>query len=267
MARTHEVDVSNEVNGILRRCSVSSRSDGTHVIALPSEQLPRPTYEAVDKILKGLGGKWKRGTGHVFKADPRSALVGAVSNGKIVDMKKTLQAFFTPSAVADSLVAAAQEYREGRFVRVLEPSAGGGAIIDAVRRREPQAQITAVDIHKEFTEALLEHGAATFVRCANFLDLDSHDLGVFDVVIMNPPFTAGQDIEHVIHAWGMVEPAGVLAAIVSKAFMFRDERRFSHFRELHDVFGVYEKTLPTGTFKESGTNVETVMIVWHKKEV
>ena len=89
-------------------------------------QLDRKTYLAVDKALKGIGGKWNRKEkAHVFSEDP-SELMGRVRNGENVNLKKQFQFFETPALLADRLVRLAFE-KPYNIGPILEPSAGKGA--------------------------------------------------------------------------------------------------------------------------------------------
>ena len=53
------------------------------------------------------------------------------------------------------------------------------------------------------------------MRCSDFLQCsgDVEDLGLFDAVLMNPPFAQGADIEHITHALTMLKPGGRLVAL------------------------------------------------------
>ena len=72
---------------------------------------------------------------------------------------------------------------------------------------------------------------------------------------MNPPFTKGQDIKHVNHALQFLKPGGKLVAIMAgndKSKWF-DSLEWCY--EIEDV--------PAGAFKESGTNVATIIVTIH----
>lgn len=288
--------ISSTVLDVLRRSVVTDRS-----VTLPPGQLDRATYTDVDRVLQAVGGKWNRKSrSHVFDKDPRKEIETITARGmvevhKVVTRKKTLQAFYTPAAVADRLVQVAADLFEGgpHFYnpRILEPSAGEGAIVKATRRRFQKAFISAVEIDSPLgggrASALLNLGADITYVGVDFLTTTPGGLGTFDAVIMNPPFTRGQDVTHVLHAWEFVRPGGVLVAIVSPAYKFRDTRasrsfkngaandpmrarpltNWEKFRRINtdrQLRGGVEIDLPAGTFKESGTNVATVIVGWVK---
>ena len=75
----------------------------------------------------------------------------------------------------------------------LEPAAGDGAIVRAVNAVVPDLDWVAVDIRPECEEPLRAAGAELTI--GSFLDLPMSwqaTRGVFDVAILNPPFTLAQ---------------------------------------------------------------------------
>ena len=65
----------------------------------------------------------------------------------------------------------------------------------------------------------------------------------------------------VTHAMRFLRPGGKLASIMSTGVEFREDRRTREFRELVRLHGGRIERLPSGTFRESGTDVETVLVV------
>ena len=118
--------------------------------------LERPLDERVNKILDALGGKWTRKVkGHVFAEDPAEKLENVLLTGVAVDLKKAYDFFETPPAVARQLVERAW-IQAG--MRMLEPSAGRGAICDIVREYVPTARIQVCEIQKENRRILQAKG-------------------------------------------------------------------------------------------------------------
>lgn len=74
---------------------------------------------------------------------------------------------------------------------ILEPCAGSGAIVQAVRARDPGAHITAVEIRPEEEDALHCAGADE-IHIADFLTWEAPRC--FTTVITNPPFHRAQEI-------------------------------------------------------------------------
>ena len=116
-------------------------------------QLDRPTYVKVDKAIKAMGGKWNRSKGgHVFNGCPREILGLSVETGKVFDRKKSLNAFYTPADLADYMAKVAGI--SGETELVLEPSAGGGALVKAAFDASAQ-NVLAVEVDQEAAGNLL----------------------------------------------------------------------------------------------------------------
>ncbi len=68
-------------------------------------QLARPDYEALNKVLTGLGGKWNRkAKAHVFPFPIEEHLAAVKESGTYVDRKSALGFFETPEDLAASLM-------------------------------------------------------------------------------------------------------------------------------------------------------------------
>ena len=121
-----------DVATVWQKCSVKDC-----VLKLPSEQLDRQIYDEVKKQLEAVGGKWKGGKtqGFVFPdTTDANDVLSQLLNGKDYQQeKKDFQFFGTPEAVADRIVSHIDIISDRS--KVLEPSAGRGALIKAVRKR------------------------------------------------------------------------------------------------------------------------------------
>lgn len=245
--------ISSETLQVLDNCRV----DGQTVFI--NGQLDRPVYEAVNKVLELIGGKWNRkAKGHVFEDDPAERLDMAILTGDVVDRKKEFQFFETPDKLADEKVLAA--CLEGGE-KILEPSAGRGRIVRAIHRAISDANVWAVELDPENVKKLsmlAETGPLFRVIEGDFLNIEW--TAPFDAVIMNPPFRNAQDIDHVTHAFGLLRPGGRLVSTVSESPFFRTTAKANGFRQLVDAYGYSEK-LPEGTFTSSGTGVNARMVV------
>jgi 16S rRNA G1207 methylase RsmC len=82
---------------------------------------------------------------------------------------------------------------------------------------------------------------------------------------MNPPFSDGQASAHIRHAWEFLRPGGTLVAVADKGVTFRSDKRTVAFREWLSKIGATVTALPSKSFSESGTDVETVTIVATKE--
>lgn len=182
--------------------------------------------------------------------------------------------FPTPSAAAEAVMAGAILHRDQGAppLRILEPSAGTGnlARLCAAKkegggwRDEPRyyyrAMVDCVEIQPHLADALTAEGIYNRVFCQDFLRLQPTTTGLYDRVIMNPPFDRERDIDHVMHAWGFLKPDGMLIAIMSAGTEFRGTKKATAFRALVEKMGGSFEDLPPGSFAESGTYVNTVIV-------
>ena len=72
---------------------------------------------------------------------------------------------------------------------------------------------------------------------------------------MNPPFTKGQDIKHIIHAKTMLKAGGRIVAICADG-----PRQQEKLKPLADYWEPLEKN----TFRSEGTGVNTVLMMIDK---
>lgn len=197
------------------------------------------------------------------------------------------QLFQTPRELAEQMIDLA-DVEPGH--RVLEPSAGTGNLIGAMGGRmfaagdttgqgasPSSSSIVAVEINLALADHLRAAYPLTAVQCCDFLDQHPGPLsdtsangrigwGWFDRVVMNPPFTKGQDRQHVRHAFGFLKPGGRLVAIMSPGPFFHGSKAAQDFRDWFDDLGGTVHELPSGTFKNAGTNVDTRLVIIDKDQ-
>lgn len=235
----------SSVTEALKKLSI----DG-NVVRLATK-LDRNLWVQLDQILNILGGKWNRSAkGHVFDEDPSDLIDSVILTGKTAKPEK-FGFFPTPSALASEVVKLAG-IEPG--AAVLEPSAGVGNLCDEIAKFT--SNITCYELQDKNVKVLAEKGYQ--VVAGDFMNMEP--CGTFSVVVMNPPFEKQQDIKHVLHACKFLQPGGRLVAIMSPSFTFRSDRRSAEFREFVEQYGSYHHN-PAGSFKSSGTNVNTVTVI------
>ena len=238
--------------------------------------LPRPLYQEVNEALTRLGGKWRGGKikGHVFDHDPRDDLHIVVQTG-LLPPKNPLAFFPTPQTIVQRMLHDAAlglcqiDLAEIAQPRLLEPSAGRGAIALAMRdyaqARNTHAVVECCEIDPVYATFLRSEGLP--VVASDFLDYHPGDLGRYHAILMNPPFSLRGDtlayITHLAHAWDMLVPDGLLVTIAPTGFTFRTDKRSRQFLALVEDHGLWEP-LPAGAFAESGTSVTTVLLCVRK---
>jgi len=171
------------------------------------------------------------------------------------------QLFPTPADLADRMVRLA-DLQPGE--RVLEPSAGTGALLDAIGRvpffyDDEASSILAIEHNDALSLALAKRrDPRTTYTCADFLSLDPAHVEPCDVVLMNPPFT--DQYKHVLHAIDFLKTSGRLVAVMSSGATFHTSKEAVAFRALVERYDGHITALPADTFKESGTGVQTVLV-------
>ena len=181
-----------------------------------------------------------------------------IRHAKGTAVSKDLQFYRTPQAAANLLVSHAgptQRYDQRDVpLKVLEPSCGDGAILDAMRRyvgnpdRSVKISAFGIEVSPERAEQARAKGHS--VMCANFLQVAPNQ--IYDMVLMNPPFYGKHYQQHVNHARKFLKPSGVLYAILpvtavtDHGFINPDRGGWGSWRDL-----------PVGAFSESGTNINT----------
>lgn len=79
----------------------------------------------------------------------------------------------------------------------------------------------------------------------------------YDRIIMNPPFSNGRDIEHVMHAFDLLKPGGRIVAIMGESAFFNQSKKAEAFRQWLDDKGGTSEKLPAGSFMEPSLPVNT----------
>lgn len=229
--------------------------------------LERGLYEEVNETLNRLMGKWDRSKGgHVFNYEPEAAIRSVVHLGFMPEKNPT--AFFpTPKKLVDDMFNNLEDihyfdYRSSEYgIRVLEPSAGQGAIAKEIRSRFPTAKIDTVEFLDINQEVLKEEGFEPF--CGSFLDFNTDYKIKYDLIMMNPPFSVEGDklafATHIEHAYKMLAEYGELVAIAPTGWIHASDKRSIAFKEWVGRGADYE-IIEKGAFKESGTMVETCII-------
>jgi predicted RNA methylase len=219
-------------------------------------QLERALYEKVNRVLVAMGGKWsKKLGGHVFHVDPTELLDSLLLTGK-VSKPERFGYVPTPKPLAESVVARA-EIMEG--MTVLEPEAGSANLADIVARFTCKENIVCYELQEGNVQILKSKGYR--VVQGDFLTFEPEV--IYDRVVMNPPFERQQDILHVQHAWKFLKPGGILVSIMSTGFTFRVNKLSTDFRDFVAGNG-YLIENPVGSFKASGTSVNTVTVILYK---
>ena len=127
--------------------------------------------------------------------------------------KKDTQFFETPEQIAVSM---ANFVGLGRYHRILEPSAGRGALLHALYSENqfdwwPEVEIHVCEKHEPFREELDQYFELVG---SDFLEMDFNDSPKYDFILMNPPYSKDQAIRHVRYAWNFLKTGGRIVALL-----------------------------------------------------
>ena len=246
----------------LNQCFVSGNT-----VHIPREQIDSKLYAEIKKAFHKIGGKWKGGKiwGFVFTENP-TPLLESLQNGDERNIKKEFQFFETPPQLADRLVELLKipEWKNTNETTILEPSAGKGRILDAIIKKHPLINTCAIELRTANREHLAyNYQHVNLLMERDFLMCDMPES--FDYIVANPPFTKNQDIMHIKKMYECLKPGGSLVSMASPGFTFKTDKQSREFKEWFEgeVYGWTEK-VERGAFKESGTMVETVIVVIDK---
>ena len=242
------------VEEILMHCTLED-----NVLKLPQVQFNKKSYAEAKKWIEEAGGSWMGGKVQGFTFPVNAERVFSILHeGKRCNLQQEFQFFATPAEVADWLVMLAGGVHEDE--KVLEPSAGTGAIIDAIHRSCPDVIVDCYELMPENKEILSKKDNIRILGD----DFTKCDVAQYDKIIANPPFSKNQDIRHVRRMYECLNPGGVLAAITGPHWEFGSESECKDFRQWLEDNGGKKFEIEEGTFKESGTGTKTIAIVINK---
>lgn len=243
-------------NEVLKQCTVEE-----NVVRLPDFQLDRKVYLEVKEALEFIGGKWKGRpvNGFIFKDGNAEMLLSElIDSGKEGrELKKETQFFYTPKKVVELMVKNAEI--NSKDLTILEPSAGKGHIIYYLPKLNPTY---ACEKNKMFANILRKEFPEVKLRNMDFLE--AGDSIEFDRIIANPPFRNNQDIDHIYKMYEICKKGGRIVTMSSKHWTFANGKKETKFREWIKEVNAIQITIEGGSFSESGTQIETIMLIINK---
>ena len=147
---------------------------------------------------------------------------------------RDLSQWFTPDHLA--LRVAVWGLAGSQASTILEPSAGGGALVRAARMARPSARVLAYEIDPYWAQRLASEDPSTCILEADALTVRWPSV---DAVIMNPPYESGRDGDFLERA---LEAAPRVVAIL----------RLSALAGLRRHAGVWSRCEPGGDFVLTG---------------
>ena len=128
-------------------------------------------------------------------------------------LERNYEKFFTPKRVADFMAELADPQPHET---VLEPSAGNGAIVKAIKQHERDAIIHVCELKDQYRSELLKAGASA-INIGDFLEYP--ESYTFNHCIANPPFGNETSIrDHFDKIRRLVKHGGKVVMIVPADF-------------------------------------------------
>lgn len=233
---------------ILQNC----QWDG-QLLTLPHVQFKQKAYLEAKKWIEETGGSWntsKQGFTWEFDAN---RVVQILLQGRRYNLQKEFQFFATPAKIADLAVSKFTSIEPD--MTILEPSAGRGALVEAVHRRCPSAVVDCYELMPE-NVPYLEKVEGAHIVGTDFTKAE----GKWQRIIANPPFSGNQDIEHVYMMYDHLPIGGEMSVITSQHWKFAQDNKCQYFRQWLQDNNADITDIDGGEFKESGTSVATSLI-------
>ena len=170
--------------------------------------------------------------------------------------------FPTPKEIIRTMI---RPYNNLSDLTILEPSAGRGDILDYIKgrydsyHRSDQPKMYCCEIDKDLQYQLQEKGHR--IISEDFL----HYYGdyYFDLILMNPPFSNGD--EHLLKAWDILIEGDIVCLLNAETINNPFSERRQHLIKLIGKNGTIENLGQCFFTAERRTSVEVVLIRLHKK--
>ena len=223
-------------------------------------QLDRKQYTDINQVLETIGLKWTRWKkAHIVEWLNESELKQAIDDicetGEVETLQETIKKFQfypTPKEVAEYLVGLADIQENDT---ILEPSAWLWNIADEIDKKEfKYMQLCEIDELKCIELDNLWYN----VHEEDFLEFTPNFK--YSKIIANPPFSKSQDVKHILYMYELLDEWGRIVSIASSSIQTREWKLYDELRALNPEF----IELPDGSFKESGTLVNTVIVLINK---
>lgn len=235
-----------QVNHIVSNALANIGEDGYLRI---DEKLPLSEFAKVKHLLESLGAIWTSGKvqGYIFNEKTKAYFQEYLKSGKLPDLNP-LDYYPTPKEIVSQL---SKIINPKNKKRILEPSAGDGAIAVSLRNKNPNVDVIELDDNRR--SMLREQGFN--VIGDDFLAYNGANK--YDAIYMNPPFTGAE--KHIEKAFSLLEEGGEMVAVLPSSVEFAKE-----FENVRNMPGFRIEKLDGGAFKESGTNVNTCIVYIRK---
>ena len=231
------------------------------MVIKPIEELTNLEYDKMKPYMESMGGHWRERTkGFVFS-------IPAIERTSHSEYVERIQFFPTPESVARQMIdlSGILEFNPDNKPFVLEPSAGHGALLDALDtyagNRGYRREIVVEPVEDNANILRNKGHYVEEMTFENFYNKHKKNKEFrFTHVIMNPPFSGNREATHTMMAYNMLQPGGVLVGIISENVLYYKDQVSLEFQQWLNEHKAEINPVEYGAFKESGTTVDTVII-------
>lgn len=231
-------------------------------------QLDRKQYVNINQVLETIWAKWnKKEKAHIAEWLTNEDLMNALSEiyetwevETLKDIIKKYQFYPTPKEIAEYLVELADIKQ---WEDVLEPSAWLWNIVSEIDKTNCR-DIFMFELDSNKIDELIKirdnkkWERKYIIDCCDFLNRET--MIKVPKIIMNPPFSKSQDVKHILEAYKYLRDWWRIVAVASSSIQNREGKLYDELRALNPEF----IELPGWSFKESGTMVNSVIVVINK---
>jgi phospholipid N-methyltransferase len=229
------------------QCTISGND-----LIFPNITLNRDTYNEVKKLLEGINGKWnKKINGFSFNS-PIEKEIARILDGEKINLNKQFQFFETPDIICRQMAEAVEIKPNSK---ILEPSAGRGAIINAIHAVCPDVKVDVCELMPQNIEVLKQMENVTIVG-EDYLQYSPSTK--YDIILANPPFTKNQDIKHLQKMYNDLAIGGVMVCITSRHWQIANNKEEKSFKQWLQNKSHKIVEIPRKTFEK--TPIDTLLI-------
>ena len=227
--------------------------DGKRVKLPEGVQFEKETFSLMKQIFEKATGRFKDCYFEFDSEVEAREMFERLLAGDDINVKKSLQYYPTTEEAAAEFLAGVD--LSGKVV--FEPNGGEGFLVRKAYALGA-SHVKSAEIYTKFHPALRDAGAEIIGE--DLLSVTADDIADVDAVLMNPPFTGGLDVKHVMHVLDIIQGRVDVYAIMSAAVKHSPHKCYVQFREYLNSIGVEPTEIMAGAFKDSGTNVSTVHV-------
>ncbi len=186
-----------------------------NMVHLP-EQVSPNEWKTFSYAMNVAGGVWSQSQqSFVFERNAKLLIQRLKELGTRALNKYSL--YETPREITDVIMewSLKEFYPTNKTIRILEPSIGGGALVEPVLARikelYPNHEVELVGYDIDPINVLLHCNKSYTVSQQDFLKVEP--TADFDIVIQNPPFNHREYIKHLKHGQKFLHEAGLMIGV------------------------------------------------------